>query len=223
MYNANTATNKQLSFLESANNTTPILAGREALVKILRDICGNRDPEKTADTLLESFGSFKGVIEARQEALAKVTTGANARKISAILPILRAVIRTENEQPEQIASRRELENLCKSLMIGERVEKFYVICVNAQCRVLGTRCITTGSLSEVSAYPRLVAETALNYNAHSVFFSHNHPGGTCAPSCEDIKSTIQLKRLLNSIGINVLDHLIVAGGQTYSMAQHGDF
>ena len=65
-------------------------------------------------------------------------------------------------------------------------------------------------------------ETALNYNAHSVLLSHNHPGGTCAPSPEDIASTKTLQRLLNGVGILVLDHIIVAGDRTYSMIQHGD-
>ena len=69
---------------------------------------------------------------------------------------------------------------------------------------------------------RMVLETALNYNAHSVLLCHNHPGGTCAPSPEDIASTLQLQRLLNGVGILLLDHIIVAGDRTYSMIQHGD-
>ena len=72
-----------------------------------------------------------------------------------------------------------------------------------------------GSLSEVSAYPRLVLETALNYNAHSALLSHNHPGGTCAPSTDDVTSTLQLQQLLNGVGILVLDHIIIAGDRTY--------
>ena len=65
-------------------------------------------------------------------------------------------------------------------------------------------------------------ETALNYNAHSVLLCHNHPGGTCAPSQEDINSTVQLQKLLQGVNILVLDHIIVAGDKTYSMIQHGD-
>ena len=87
---------------------------------------------------------------------------------------------------------------------------------------MGRRKISEGSLSEVSAYPRVVMETALNYNAHSVLFCHNHPGGTCAPSAEDITSTLQLQKLLGGVGIMVLDHIIVAADRTYSMIQHGD-
>lgn len=195
---------------------------KETLVSILKTICNHGNPERVATILIDNFGSLKNVIEARPEALEKVTTKATARKISALLPIVRAIIAAEDAQPEQICNRQQLETYCKSLIMGERIEKFYVICVNSQCKVIGKRCISTGSLSEVSAYPRLVTETALNYNAHSVFFTHNHPGGTCAPSAEDIASTIQLKKLLNGLGIQVLDHLIVAGDCCYSMAQRGD-
>ena len=90
----------------------------------------------------------------------------------------------------------ERVGLKDSLLMGERTERFYVISLNAQCKVLGVKKISEGSLSEVSAYPRMVAEAALNYNAHSVLLCHNHPGGTCCPSPEDIQSTIQLQRML---------------------------
>ena len=126
------------------------------------------------------------------------------------------------EVPGRIGNSREAENYCMSLLAGERLENFFVVALNAKCNVLGKRRISTGSLSEVNAYPRLVMETALNYNAHSVLLCHNHPGGTCAPSPEDISSTMQLQRILSALGILVLDHIIVAGNQTYSMIQHGD-
>ena len=107
-------------------------------------------------------------------------------------------------------------------LFGSRNEQFYVVCLNAQCQVLGKRKISEGTLSEVAAYPRSVVETALNYNAHGVIICHNHPGGTCRPSREDISSTLQIQRLLTGLSIHVLDHFIVAGDATYSMMQHGD-
>ena len=123
---------------------------------------------------------------------------------------------------EHIRNARDAEKYCKSLLMGERTERFHVICLNAQCKLLGQKRITEGTLSEVSAYPRSVAETALNYNAHSVLLCHNHPGGTNHPSPEDISSTLQLQRMLKSLGILVLDHIIIAGSDSYSMIQHGD-
>ena len=217
----------------------------EILSTVLSYANGTKDTAGLVARLLDSFGSLKAVLEARPEQLLKVS-GMNrtrASLISLMIPMARVWQRCANEIPDRIGNSREAEDYCKSLLIGERVENFYVIALNAKCSVLligervenfyvialnakcsvvGARRISTGSLSEVSAYPRLVMETALNYNAHSVLLSHNHPGGTCAPSPEDISSTIQLKKLLNGVGILVLDHIIVAGDRTYSMVQHGD-
>ncbi len=184
-----------------------------------------KDVNPLAHELLKTFGSLKAVLEARPDMLIKSVKGigeAQATLISMAVPLARVWEGCAIRGTKRITNRHELEAYCKGLLLGERQEKFFVICVDAQCRVLGRRIISQGSLSEVSAYPRSVMETALNYNAHSVFFSHNHPGGTCAPSTEDITSTIQLQRLLNGVGILLLDHIIVADAQTYSMAQHGD-
>lgn len=182
------------------------------------------DATRIAESLLDAFGSLKGVLEARPEQLRSVSgVGAKtAALISAVVPLVRIWAREAMATRDRIGNSREAEAYCKSLVAGRRNEAFYVIALNAKCQILGARMIAEGSLSEVAAYPRLVMETALNYNAHSVLLSHNHPGGTCAPSPEDIASTLQLQRLLNGVGILLLDHIIVANDQTYSMIQHGD-
>jgi DNA repair protein RadC len=182
------------------------------------------DTNPIAHALLDEFGSMKGVLEARPEMLKKVPgVGEQAATlISMVVPLTRVWNRCAMETPDHIANSREAEKYCLSILAGCRTERFYVISLNAKCAVVGKRKISDGSLSEVSAYPRMVMETALNYNAHSVLLCHNHPGGTCAPSPEDITSTIQLQRLLNGVGILVLDHIIVANDRTYSMIQHGD-
>ena len=183
-----------------------------------------QDTNPLAHELLDRFGSLKGVLEARPEQLMTVDGIGKQQAVllSMVVPLTRVWHRCAMETPTRIGNSREAENYCLSILAGERTERFYVISLNAKCNVLGRRKISEGSLSEVSAYPRMVMETALNYNAHSVLLCHNHPGGTCAPSPEDISSTLQLQRLLNGVGILVLDHVIVAGDRTYSMIQHGD-
>ncbi len=183
-----------------------------------------KDTKAMAKNLIATYGNLKGVFEAMPQQLMQVEGigEIQATLLSMMLPLTRIVLQCEMENPRQIPNRKELELYCKGLQLGKRIEEFWVICVNAQCRVVGQRRIAAGSLSEVSAYPRLVMETVLDYNAHSVFFCHNHPGGTCAPSAEDISTTVQLQRLLNGVDVMVLDHMIIAGGNAYSMAQHGD-
>lgn len=212
--------NNLLIFRENAAD----MEEKEVLEYIL-SLCPNRKSNgELSGVLLDTFGSLKAVLEARPEQL-KTISGIGERSaqlIASFLPVVRIWQRLTITEPARINNTRDAESFCKSLLSGCRCEEFWVVCLNAQCKVLGKRRIATGSLSEVSAYPRLVVETALNYNAHSVILSHNHPGGTCAPSMEDIQSTVQLQRLLNGVGIMVLDHIIVAGDRTYSMIQHGD-
>lgn len=185
---------------------------------------GVADPLTTAEKLIETFGSVKGAIEARPEQLAMVPgmTAARVEMISLIVPLVRMWHSFTAAELDGISNSRQAEEYCLTKLAGERVENFLVICLNAKCKILGVRRVSVGSISEVSAYPRIVTEAALNYNAHSVILTHNHPGGTCAPSTEDISSTLQIQRVLNSIGIMLMDHIIVAGDRTYSMVQHGD-
>lgn len=182
------------------------------------------DTNPIAHELLERFDNLKNVLEARPERLMTVKGVGDkaATLISMVVPLTRAYERCAMQDQRRVGNCRDAEHYCKSLLMGEQNERFYVVCLNAQCQVVGKRRISEGSLSEVSAYPRSVVETSLNHNAHSVLLCHNHPGGTCAPSREDIASTLQLQRILGALNILLLDHIIVAGTQTYSMIQHGD-
>ena len=182
------------------------------------------DRENLVRNLLDEFGSVKGIFEARDEQLRKVDGigGRTATMIRMVLPIARQWERLAMHEPDKICNTNEASLYCKSLLLGLRVEQFHVICLNARCYIIGSRKISDGTLTEVSSYPRIVMETALNYNAHSVLFCHNHPGGTNYPSGEDITSTLKLQQMLAGVGIMVLDHIIVSGNNTYSMIQQGD-
>ena len=196
-----------------------------AVLELLFSTAGVRgDTQAIIESLFDAFGSFKGILEARPEQLMKLPgiTKKVATLVSMVAPLARVWERANMADVQRISNSREAEAYCKSLLMGERNEHFIVVALNAQCKINGHRQISEGTLSEVSAYPRSVMETALNYNAHSVLLCHNHPGGTCYPSPEDINSTLQLQQALNTVGITLLDHIVIAGANTYSMIQHGD-
>lgn len=194
----------------------------EKLAAIIKTATNDKSPAETAEKLIANFGSFTNVLEAPAETIAKYASKATAEKLASLLPIFRAYTAEKASEPRTIANRKTLEDFCKGLLQGKQREEFHIIAVNARCQLIATKRISEGSISECSAYPREIAKFALDVNAHSVFLTHNHPGGTCAPSSEDISSTLQIQRMLKQLGIMVLDHLIVAGINTYSMAQHGD-
>ena len=196
----------------------------DALTTLIGFVNATGKAEEIAHDLINTFGSLKAVLEARPEMLESVAgVGPKmASLISIVVPFVQIWNRCAMETPEIISNSRQAEKYALSLLAGLRRERFYCISLNAKCGILGAKKISDGSLSEVSAYPRLITEAALNYNAHSILLCHNHPGGTCAPSMEDITATIQIQKILNGLGIMVLDHIIVANESTYSMIQHGD-
>ena len=200
------------------------LTEHEVLSNILQFTNIRKDKEIVAANLLDTFGSLKNVLEARPEMLMKVdgVGEKTACHIASFLPVVHTWERLQMKDKRKIGNARDAKNYCLSLLSGSRIEKFFVICLDAKCNLIGARKISDGSLSECSAYPRMVVEAALNYNAHAVILSHNHPGGTLAPSSEDIASTLQIQKILNGIGIMVYDHVIVANNDCYSMIEHGD-
>ena len=68
---------------------------------------------------------------------------------------------------------------------------------------------------------RKIVETAVLSKAVSVILTHNHPGGTLSPSREDLDATEAAKAALGTIGVRLLDHLIVSGEDYYSLRENG--
>lgn len=100
-------------------------------------------------------------------------------------------------------------------------EAFVVIFLDSQNRLIAADEMFRGTLAQTSVYPREVVKAALRHNAASVVFSHNHPSGVAEPSRADELLTSALKQALALVDIRVLDHIVVAGSGTLSMAERG--
>ena len=74
---------------------------------------------------------------------------------------------------------------------------------------------------QTSVYPREVVKTALAHNAGGVILAHNHPSGMAEPSVADRMLTKTLKETLAVVDVKLLDHIIVAGSNTWSFAEQG--
>ena len=95
------------------------------------------------------------------------------------------------------------------------------VLLDAQNRVLSCEELFRGTLTQTSVYPREVVKVALAANAGAVIFAHNHPSGVSEPSRADELLTHQLKSALALVDIKVLDHFVVAGGESMSFSERG--
>lgn len=103
----------------------------------------------------------------------------------------------------------------------EEVEQFYILSVDATNRPIKIHTISKGILNKTLVHPREVFRTAIMDNASSIFLAHNHPSGNPSASTDDLKITERMVEAGKIIGIEVLDHLIVAKNGYYSFLEEG--
>jgi len=96
-----------------------------------------------------------------------------------------------------------------------------VIYLNGRNQILKLEELFEGTLSTSAVYPREVVKRALDNNAAAIVLVHNHPSENSTPSQDDLAITKKLKEATQSIDVSVHDHLIIAGNDVYSFADHG--
>lgn len=100
-------------------------------------------------------------------------------------------------------------------------EVFAVLMLDAQNRLIEYVELFRGSVSQTSVYPREVVKESLARNAAALILVHNHPSGVAEPSRADEHLTQALRVALSLVDVKVLDHIVVAGSTTVSMAERG--
>lgn len=98
-------------------------------------------------------------------------------------------------------------------------EEFSVLFLDSQNHVLAFSTLSTGTIDGASVYPREVVKQALKENAAATILVHNHPSGEPEPSDADRRITKQIKKALDTVEIRLLDHIVVGGMKSVSMAE----
>lgn len=119
-----------------------------------------------------------------------------------------------------LVSARSVYELAAPRMKGLGHEEIRVLFLNRQNRMMAQEQIGIGdSGSTVLDIPRILRH-ALERKASAIILIHNHPAGNPRPSNADLEMTKSLRTALNTIGISLLDHIIVADCQFFSFADN---
>ena len=105
---------------------------------------------------------------------------------------------------------------------SERREHFVCLFLNARKQLIRQETVSIGTLDSSLVHPREVFAPALECSAAAVILAHNHPSGDPSPSGQDLELT---RRLIDAgliMGIEVLDHIIVADSAWLSFKQIGE-
>lgn len=183
------------------------------------------DTNLTAHNLIDAFGSLDGVLDASVEELCKVKgVGQYTAVFLTMLPQLaRRYYNGKTTRDFCFTDREEMREYVTTRFIGQTNECAFLLAFDASGHLAQCIRLAEGNATHVQLEKRQIMEAALRVNAVYVALAHNHPGGVAAPSAEDIQTTKEIAALLSTVGIRLVDHLIVAGTDCFSMVQHTRF
>ena len=148
-------------------------------------------------------------------------------QIMAAIELGRRVMQADNGREQavgRILRSEDAVDFCKGhfarLACDGTQEEFHVVCLDAKHQVLGTQRVSVGSLDRSLIHPREVFRPAIKDAAKAVIVVHNHPSGDPTPSDEDCTVTSRLEEAGKTLGIQLLDHIIVARNGAISIRAH---
>lgn len=198
-------------------------ADHEILELLLFYAIPRQDTNPIAHALIDRFGSLEQVLAAPVEELVRISgVGEYAAALLKLVPQV-----TRRARASSIVRERALDTSERigaffvEQFVAERSEIMYQLCLDAKGRMLSCQRISEGDVSSVSLNMRKLVETALRSNAVLVALAHNHPSGVAFPSKEDCIATRMAAEALDTIDIQLVDHIIVADDDFISMRQAG--
>ena len=133
----------------------------------------------------------------------------------------------KRRQAEAAADRQDLGsasaiyNFMHTKLQDKDMEEAWVLLMNQNYKLIESKPISRGGLTETSVDVRVILKSALLKNATVVAICHNHPSNNAHPSREDDIITKRVKEACEIMRLYFLDHLIITDGAYYSYREEG--
>ncbi len=178
-----------------------------------------KDVYQTAVKLLAQFGDIESVLCANVDELCSVKgIGKNTAILISLMNVLRrrAIIAKNNRKtfnnPGAIGRK-----MCE-LFSGVKSEKVLVLTFNGSMQLLSRVWLSSSHPSECIVDNRELAKIILNEEVAHVAIAHNHPNGNILPSAEDIRTSMELGKLIETMEVHLIDTFIVSGDEYYRIS-----
>lgn len=198
------------------------LTNPELLAILLRIGTGGRNVVDVARELLKTGdGRLRQVASMPIEKLCQVD-GIGPGKAVAVAAAFelgrRLALEIGMDDAPRLDSPAKVYRIMLPLMRDLDHEECWVLFLNRTNGLIAKERMTSGGQDFTLLDRRVIIRRAIERKATSLILVHNHPSGNAMPSAEDINQTRELGRALSSCGLQLLDHVIVAGGKYYSFS-----
>jgi DNA repair protein RadC len=120
----------------------------------------------------------------------------------------------------QISEASDVYRILQHLVFSDQ-EHFVVLPMNNRNHVTAIYEAAIGAANNVTVNLRDMMKIAILTGTNNLIVAHNHPSGDPSPSRDDDEMTKRTKAALKCIGMNLLDHVIVAREGHYSYFSSG--
>ena len=197
-------------------------APHEVLELLLTYAIPRIDVNPMAHALIEKFGSVAGVLDATEKELTEIQgIGPEAAMFLKMLPeVFRHYQLSGYDDKETYDTVAKLGDYLRALYTGVTVERVYLVLLDNSLKLIDCIPLSEGSVNCSSVTVRTIAEYALRENASAVVLAHNHPRGLAIPSGADLEVTQTVECALETIGVPLLEHLIVTENSCAPILRH---
>lgn len=183
----------------------------ESAVELCRRILHNEHDNlnELARLSVNELCKYKGIGEAKAISIVAALELGKRRKSADFI------------EKKQVKNSGDVFEIFQPFLVDLRHEEFWIGLLNNANRVLSVNKLTQGGMKQTVVDIPMLLKLALEKSASALVVAHNHPSGQLFPSNEDINITNRIKEGCKAIGINFLDHIIIAAGKYYSFADEG--
>lgn len=188
------------------------LGDAELLGLLLRSGIPGKSSVELAKELLDLSGSLSQLTRLDHQTLLAIKgiKQAKAGEILALCEISRRMAESDAKAVDVIDQPSRLVHWLKKELGPAQQEQFMVVFLNTKNHIIGHKVLYLGGLDRSIVHPREVYKEALKVSAARIIAVHNHPSGDVSPSENDHWVTKVLEEAGDTMGIPLLDHLIVS-------------
>lgn len=150
----------------------------------------------------------------------------NALKLIALYELTMTLqVETLAQQTEQVVIQtpEDVVKYFQHLLNVSKQEILIGVYLDTQNKVVACEKLFTGTIDSVEIHPREIFLHALMRGAKSIILMHNHPSGNSTPSQADISTTKRLAEIGHSLGVPIIDHIIVVKNNFKSLKREAYF